>query len=362
MSLQHMSAEVTVCAVVAAVGASGCGGGADDADGGGADATATCASDEACDDGDFCNGRELCRPMDPGAAPDGCVVGERPCSPEQGCDDERDRCVTDCPDADGDGHAAASCGGDDCDDSASTRFPGNTEVCEPGVDTDEDCDPTTYGDRDEDGDGYVSDQCCNDPAGAEPACGTDCDDANASVHPTEAELCNEIDDDCDGSTDEGTQVLLYEDADGDGHGDPDGDTMMGCADGDYEGWAVSDDDCLDQDADIVPGQTDFFGEPYCAGAEDCGEPTDFGTGVWRCESPTCFVSWDYNCDGAETLQPDAGPCVGTCMSGLSCGATGIRHDSDVECGELVYRTACRCMAGDLCDMQTVEADVSMPCH
>jgi hypothetical protein len=33
-------------------------------------------------------------------------------------------------DADGDGHRAMNCGGDDCDDADANRFPGRTEVCD----------------------------------------------------------------------------------------------------------------------------------------------------------------------------------------------------------------------------------------
>jgi hypothetical protein len=40
-----------------------------------------------------------------------------------------------CTDGDGDGYFAASCGGDDCDDDDSNRYPGNAEVCD-SVDND----------------------------------------------------------------------------------------------------------------------------------------------------------------------------------------------------------------------------------
>ncbi len=37
-----------------------------------------------------------------------------------------------CPDADGDGYAAARCGGDDCDDSDASTHPGAEEACGNG--------------------------------------------------------------------------------------------------------------------------------------------------------------------------------------------------------------------------------------
>jgi hypothetical protein len=44
--------------------------------------------------------------------------------------------VRNCPDADLDGHRSATCGGDDCDDSDPSVYPGATEVCGDGIDQD----------------------------------------------------------------------------------------------------------------------------------------------------------------------------------------------------------------------------------
>ncbi|MCB9599057.1 MAG: hypothetical protein H6720_01655 [Sandaracinus sp.] len=62
-------------------------------------------------------------------------------------------------------------------------------MCDPG-NVDEDCDETTFGDRDDDADDFVDARCCNGDT-----CGNDCDDADASVHLTATEVCNEVDDD-----------------------------------------------------------------------------------------------------------------------------------------------------------------------
>lgn len=49
---------------------------------------------------------------------------------------------------------------------------------------------------------------------------SDCNDNNRSINPSAVETCNGLDDDCDGSVDEGATTTYYRDTDGDGHGDP----------------------------------------------------------------------------------------------------------------------------------------------
>ena len=79
-----------------------------------------------------------------------------------------------CDDSDGDGHRAASCGGDDCDDTDPHAYPGNPETCD-AAGHDEDCDPATLG-PDADHDGLPATTCCDTQPGGALLCGTDCDD------------------------------------------------------------------------------------------------------------------------------------------------------------------------------------------
>jgi hypothetical protein len=59
---------------------------------------------------------------------------------------------------------------------------------------------------------------CVAPSGSVADAG-DCDDADADVSPDAAEACNDVDDDCDGSIDDGLSTTTwYVDYDGDGYG------------------------------------------------------------------------------------------------------------------------------------------------
>ncbi len=125
---------------------------------------------------------------------------------------QRPRATPSTPDADGDGAIASELGGFDCDDTDPKRFPGQTEICD---DRDDDCDPVTVGDRDADGDGFVDCACTNE---GRTATFCDCDDRRADVHYGNPETCDGVDNDCDGSVDEGVGILMYVDGDGDGYG------------------------------------------------------------------------------------------------------------------------------------------------
>ena len=82
---------------------------------------------------------------------------------------------------------------------------------------------------------------------------SDCDDRNPDVHPFADELCNGIDDDCDGEIDESHAIdprPFYADADGDGYGDR-GVVAPGCEA--PTGYVDNADDCDDSNAAVNPG-------------------------------------------------------------------------------------------------------------
>ena len=92
----------------------------------------------------------------------------------------------------------------------------------------------------------------------------DCDDTNAAIHPGADELCDEVDNNCDGSTDEGVTTTFYADEDRDGFGDPS--TATQACEAPYH-HSEKAGDCDDTDAAIYPGAAEVCDE---AGAdEDC---------------------------------------------------------------------------------------------
>jgi len=95
----------------------------------------------------------------------------------------------------------------------------------------------------------------------------DCDDADAAVSPGAEEVCDGVDNNCDGSVDEGVTEVWYPDADGDGFGADDAPTEA-CSRPD--GHVPSATDCNDADALVFPGALEV-----CDGVDtDCDDIPD----------------------------------------------------------------------------------------
>ncbi|HJL24002.1 MAG TPA: putative metal-binding motif-containing protein, partial [Polyangiaceae bacterium LLY-WYZ-15_(1-7)] len=314
-----------------------------------------CLTAADCDDGLFCNGAELCRPADPLADGRGCVPAEPTCGEGVACDEETDACMPGCPDADEDGFADASCGGEDCDDADPNRFPGNPEVCDLEG-HDEDCDPETLG-PDADGDGYVGARCCA-REGDTFRCGEDCNDGQRLIQPDGLEICNGFDDDCDGMVDEELLEDGFEDADGDLHGDPRAPTS-GCPG--RAGFSTVGDDCDDTEPGVWGGRAeecngrdddcdgaidenvgeltywpdvdgDGFGDPDGATETGCIAPEGFSPLPLDCDDRDPEVRWgaeercngvDDDCDGIRGFQVGPGDFEDDDLDGAPDAACGL---------------------------------------
>ena len=245
----------------------------------------------------FVGGAELCDGLDNDC--DGVLVGDGPAG-----------------EVDDDADGFSECEGD-CDDANDAAFPGAPETSVAAADLN--CDGVTG--EDVDGDGVTVEQ-------------GDCDDSEPAVFPGAVEICDGLDNDCDGA------VIVGEGSDLDGDGalgcedcnetDPlvfpgadeicdgwdsncDGYVGQGDVDDDGDGWAICEGDCDDEDPALHPGQS---------------------------EDAPCTDGLDNDCDGAVDGDVDAdgdgwGTCEGDCDdldAGINPGEPGDLCDGvDRDC-------------------------------
>lgn len=165
----------------------------------------------------------------------------------------------------------------DCDDENALIFPGAVESCNG---FDDNCDGNVdeslnfevfFIDNDADGFGTadVVEMGCTAPLGYVAIDG-DCDDADPMIQPAAEEICDEIDNNCNGDIDEGTTDLYFVDFDGDGFGNPFNSVEL-CQQTD--GFVLDNTDCDDDLVSIHPGLQEACGDDLdnnCDGQIDEG--------------------------------------------------------------------------------------------
>lgn len=249
------------------------------------------------------------------------------------------------PDADGDGYGdpggetreacdappGYASNSDDCDDEDANVRPGATEL--PGDGIDQDCDGQELCFVDADNDGYrtlpalrilTNNLACDGDGEADnTAPGPDCNDNNAAVFPNAIEVCNRVDDNCDGTIDEPGAIgerTYFRDADNDTYGRDD-DTIVACFA--PPGYVDRGGDCNDAAFNANPGLTVELCDGIdntCDGVVDsvvrlcstaCGSGQELCTaGAWAgCTAPPVLPEV---CDLADN------DCDGTFDEGLSC--------------------------------------------
>ena len=172
----------------------------------------------------------------------------------------------------------------DCDDSQVSINPTATEVCNS---IDDDCDGLMddglvfvdyYNDLD--GDTYgsgLATNACQSPGLTYVLNNTDCDDAQVSINPSAIAVCNSIDDDCDGLSDNGLNFVdYYNDVDGDTYGS--GMATNACQSPGLT-YVLSNTDCNDNNSLVYPTSTEV-----CNTIDD-----DFDTKVYENVQQTYFA-------------------------------------------------------------------------
>ena len=173
---------------------------------------------------------------------------------------------------------------DDCDDNDPNSFPGAEDICD-GIDND--CDgiidndaPEWFADTDDDGFGAGDAVAACEMPDGHVADATDCDDTNVAVFPGADELCNGIDDDCNTLIDDDPIDATLWYVDGDADDFGDPGTVVEACDAPGGNYIDMAGDCLDSENTVYPGADEL-----CDGLDnDCDTLVDEEPPTWYDDS------------------------------------------------------------------------------
>ena len=188
-------------------------------------------------------------------------------------------------------------------------------------------DPTPQGfvDVDGDGDGDPSqpvDVCGTPPSGV-VLTGTDCDETNPAINASGTEVCNGLDDDCDGSVDE--------DFDGDGDG------AFDAANADCNNQYGAAVDCDDTDPAVNPSAVEVCNaiDDDCQFGVDDSFDVD-GDGYLDGSDPGCAATYGANSLDCDDLNNAIFPGAGETCDGVDEDCDGVIDQTFDQDGDLSY--------------------------